>query len=254
MNPNLDGMVPQLSMPPSTLPERPLPPSPSTNLPIDRYPIPPSGAAMTQIPPSGEPLLQTPQATALAPSPSQRNVTDNSSSSDRNNLAFINKLGDWSKRHQTNDPKRLDISGNYPERVGAVGGPNSGIVSVAVKVEPNGKIDSNTLEVIGSNVSNDVFDREAEAAVRRHQFPATGKVEYYSVNVQFNNSNTSTLKSPTQLQPPVALPNSAGLLNLPKLSNPTTAPRSTITGTPAQNLMEKLRRNLTNTSPSSPTD
>ncbi|HEY9711134.1 MAG TPA: hypothetical protein V6D48_23200 [Oculatellaceae cyanobacterium] len=245
---NPDGTVPQQSMlPPTTMPERPLPPVTQAPLPIDRYPIPPSGGNLTQIP----------QATAFAPSQSQRAVTDNSnssSSSDRNNLAFIEKLGDWSKRNQTNDPKRLDISANYPEKVRAVGGPNSGIVSVAVKVEPNGKIDSNTLEVLGSDVSNNVFDREAEAAVRRHQFPATGKVEYYSVNVQFKNNNSNVLNSPTQLQPPAALPNSAGLLNLPKLSNPTNAPRSTIMGTPAQNLMEKLRRNLTNTPPSSTTD
>ncbi len=227
-----------------------LAPNPNQGNSRDIYPINPMTGKPTQIPP----------AAALAPIPSQRGVTNNSDSSDRINLAYITKLGDWSKRHQTstqaNDPKRVDISGNYPEKARTTGSPNSGIVSVAVKVDANGKIDSNTLELIGTNAPNDVFDREAEAAVRRYQFPATGKVESYAVNVHFNNNNNSSsvLKGPTQLQPPVAPPNPAALQNLPKIQPSTNAPRSTIIGTPAQNLMETLRKNLTNTPSSSTTE
>jgi hypothetical protein len=228
------------------MPERPLPPVTQAPLPIDRYPIPPSGGNLTQIP----------QATALAPIPSQRDVTDNSntsSSSDRNNLAFINKLDAWRKHNQINDLKGLEIPGNYPEKVSSAGGATDGKVAVAVKVDKDGKIIPNTLELMGNFSNEEAFEKAAISAIERYSFRPTGQTVGYVITVPFKN-DSSVLKSPTQLQPPVALPNSAGLLNLPKLSSPTNAPPSTITGTPAQNLMEKLRRNLTNTPPSSTTD
>lgn len=195
---------------PAPLEEPPLPgasnPSPASLLQPLTDPASPLAANPGPQPlfPKGTPPLTTsPTGTIQGAVPNQGNLTGGTTSNDS---VLAGNLQEWSERNQvtSSSPQYVRISRNYPSTARAAGQPNGGAVLVAVKVDTNGKVISDTLEVKGSSFSDGAFDQEAISAVRGYVFPATGKEQAYFVQVQFRNDSRSPeiLTSPTQNERP----------------------------------------------------
>ena len=181
----------------------------------------------------------TPQATA--PVSGQSNSTGNSS--DPNQQALLQNVNDWSARNQVTDPsQRLKLSRDYPQTPQAAGQPNGGAVMVVVKVDENGKIISDSLQVMGSSFPNDSFDQEAISSVRGHEFPRTGKPQAYYVQVQFKHGSPvpgSVTGSPNSTDGK----NSTERQNLPQPSTPTEGQNSPQRFTPTERLTPPEQQN-----------
>jgi len=143
---------------------------------------------------------------AMAPTSGQTNSTDKSSASvysDYNKVVI-----DWLERNKiATRPETIKISRNYPQKELSSGEPNGGAVVVAVKVDENGKIISDSLQPMGSSFSDGAFDKEALSSVGEYQFPATGKAEAYLVQVQFKD-DSRVPSSLTRPQAPSERPSS----------------------------------------------
>jgi TonB family protein len=98
---------------------------------------------------------------------------------------------DWKQSSQVEGPvKELPIlMGQYPQKAREAG-VSAGSVQVNWKVDKDGNIIANSLNVIASSDQNGVFDEEALAAVRRLKIPATGKEEAYKVRITFMDSSS----------------------------------------------------------------
>jgi outer membrane biosynthesis protein TonB len=162
---------------------------------------------------------------AMAPTSGQRNSTDNSSASVYSNY---NKLAtDWFRRNGITTPaKTINISRNYPQKERSSGEPNGGAVVVAVKVDENGKIISDSLQPMGSSFSDGAFDKEALSTIGGYAFPATGKAEAYFVQVQFKDDSTVP-SSLTRPQAPSERPSSPERPTSEKPQGSTERPAST---------------------------
>ena len=125
---------------------------------------------------------------AMAPTSGQRNSTDNSRASVYSDYNKV--VTDWLVRNEiATRPETIKISRNYPQKELSSGEPNGGAVVVAVKVDENGKIISDSLQPMVSSFSDGAFDKEALSTVGGYQFPSTGKAEAYLVQVQFKDDS-----------------------------------------------------------------
>ncbi len=196
-------------------PATPLPPPPNSNQQTAQSPY----ASPT---PLGAALGGTTQA--MAPASGQRNSTDNSRASVYNDY---NKLvTDWLRRNEiATRPETIKISRTYPQKERSSGEPNGGAVVVAVKVDENGKIISDSLQPMGSSYSDGAFDKEALSTVGGYAFPATGKAEAYFVQVQFKDDSTVP-SSLTRPQAPSERPSSPERPNADKPQGSTERPTS----------------------------
>ena len=124
----------------------------------------------------------------MAPTSGQRNSTDNSRASVYSDYNKV--VTDWLVRNEiATRPETIKISRNYPQKELSSGEPNGGAVVVAVKVDENGKIISDSLQPMVSSFSDGAFDKEALSTVGGYQFPSTGKAEAYLVQVQFKDDS-----------------------------------------------------------------
>ncbi len=177
-------------------PATPLPPPPNSNQQTGQPPFP-----------SPTPLGGTTGGTtqAMAPTSGEGNLTGNSSPSvysDYNKVAT-----DWLRRNEiASRPETIKISRNYPQKERSSGELNGGAIVVAVKVDENGKIISDSLQPMGSSYSDGAFYKEALSTVGGYQFPATGKAEAYFVQVQFKDDS----RVPSSLTRPQGSPERPG--------------------------------------------
>jgi len=162
-------------------------------------------------PTSTQSPAQTTQA--AAPTVGQTNLTDNTAT--RNFNAFVQNGEDWKKRHQVSgEPEELPITvGKYPQKARAAG-VDRGSVQVNWKVDKNGNIIPDSLEVIGSSEGG-VFDEEALSAVRKLPIQVTGQEKAYTVRVIFFDdskaptSATGSSTSPSEGKNPTERQNSS---------------------------------------------
>jgi hypothetical protein len=165
--------------------------------------------------------IQAPGQTIQTTAPISGQSNSASNSSDPNQQALRENVNNWSARNQvTNPPQTLKLSRNYPQTSQSAGHPNGGAVMVGVKVDENGKIISDSLQVMGSSFPNDTFDQEAISSVQGYPFPRTGKPEAYYVQVQFKHDSPvpgSVTGSPSSTDGK----NSTERQNLPQRFTPT---------------------------------
>ncbi|HEY9831917.1 MAG TPA: hypothetical protein V6D26_15140 [Stenomitos sp.] len=225
----------------------------NSNLTAQTLPPPPPAGTITLNPSAtGTPFqnqvgaatsMQVPGQTtqATAPASEQSRSTDNST--DPNRYALLQNANNWSARNQvTNPPQRLKISRSYPQTPQAVGQPNGGAVLVAVKVDENGKIISDSVQIFGTSFPNDAFDQEAISSVRGYPFPRTGKPEAYYVQVQFKNDSPvpgTVTGSPNSTDGA----NSTERQNLPQPSTPTERQNTPQRLTPTEPLTAPEQKN-----------
>jgi hypothetical protein len=175
----------------------------------------------TQTPPGADPGGTN---QAMAPALGQTNSTEKSSASvysDYNKVVI-----DWLERNKiATRPETIKISRNYPQKELSSGEPNGGAVVVAVKVDENGKIISDSLQPMVSSYSDGAFDKEALSSVGEYQFPATGKAEAYLVQVQFKD-DSRVPSSLTRPQAPSERPGSPERPNADKPQGSTERPTS----------------------------
>jgi TonB family protein len=193
---------------------------------------------------------QSPDQTtqAAAPTVGQTNLTDNKAT--RNFNAFVQNGEDWKKRHQVSgEPEELPITvGKYPQKARAAG-VDRGSVQVNWKVDKNGNIISDSLEVIGSSEGG-VFDQEALSAVRKLPIPVTGQEKAYTVRVIFFDDSKAPASATGSSTTPSEGKNPTEQQNLPQQLTPAKplAPSQRIT--PPMQLTPPERQN--SSQPSTP--
>jgi len=181
-----------------------------------------------EAPPTTTAGSPTPTTQAVAPTSERRNLPDDAIAIARANEAFRQQYEQWKKSYGNPIELTMIPSSRFPQKARTAGVAH-GSVQVNWKVDKDGNIISDSLQVIGSSEGG-VFDQEAIAEVRSLPKRATGKEEAYSVRVTFTDPN----------QYPAAKPGSPTSTDGKKPTEQSTpaeqnkpSPRQTPSGTPS---------------------